>query len=129
MKTTTIAAAIITDGNKIYATQRGHGDYKGYWEFPGGKLEPGETAEEALVREIREELDADVAIDEYFGVYEYDYPKFHLVMHCYLCHFLGEPTLLEHDAACWVTPEEYDDLMWLPADAEPLDRLRERLHR
>ena len=112
---------------EILATQRGHGEYKDWWEFPGGKIEPGETAAEALIREIREELDAEVTIDEHFCHVSYDYPDFHLEMDCFLCHIeKGEPTFLEHEASKWLRPEEYGSLKWLGADIEVLEKLKAR---
>ena len=124
MKEIRVAAAIITENGKIFATQRGYGPYKDWWEFPGGKLESGESAQEALVREIREELAADIAIDSHYMTVEYDYPEFHLTMACFLCHLKGEkPTLLEHEDARWLKPEELLQVNWLPADAELIRRL------
>ncbi|MGI6094873.1 MAG: Cof-type HAD-IIB family hydrolase [Lachnospiraceae bacterium] len=124
MKIIHVAAAIIQDGGRILTTQRAHGEYSGYWEFPGGKLEPGETAQEALVREIYEELDAQIQILRHFYTLEYDYPTFHLVMDCYLCRLENNDfTLLEHSAARWVTESELDDVDWLPADLEIIQAL------
>lgn len=124
MKTIHVVAAIITHNGKIFCTQRGYGEFKDGWEFPGGKIEPGETPEEALVREIREELDTDIAIDSFFDNVEYDYPAFHLSMKCYLCHVTGgKLTLLEHEAARWLGPEELDRVDWLPADAGLIRKL------
>ena len=127
MKTIEVAAAIIKQDGKILATQRGYGDYEGYWEFPGGKLEPGETGEQAVVRELKEEMDATVAIDQFVITVEYDYPQFHLIMHCYLCHVAeGELKLLEHHAAKWLSAAEFDDVKWLGADIEVLEALKTR---
>lgn len=117
MKTINVVAAIIRDGDQIFATQRGYGDWKDYWEFPGGKIESGETPEDALVREIREELGAEINIDSYLTTVNYNYPKFHLNMRCYLCHVInGELTLKEHEAARWLSKDELDSVAWLPAD-------------
>ena len=117
MKTISVVAAIICDGDHIFATQRGYGDWKDYWEFPGGKVEPKETPEEALVREIREELGAEINIDSYLTTVDYNYPKFHLNMRCYLCRVInGELTLKEHEAARWLSKDELDSVAWLPAD-------------
>ncbi len=117
MKTVKVAAAVIRDGDRVFATQRGYGDYKDDWEFPGGKLEPGETAREALVREIREELDTVIEVGEKLATVEYDYPGFHLSMDCFLARVLeGELTLREHEAARWLALDELDAVDWLPAD-------------
>ena len=117
MKTIKVVAAIIRDGDRIFATQRGYGEYKDGWEFPGGKVEPGETSQEALIREIKEELDADISVGELLTTVEHDYPSFHLSMDCFLCHIVsGQPHLLEHEAAKWVAKEELDQIDWLPAD-------------
>lgn len=119
-----VVAAIIEKDSKIFATQRGYGDWKGWWEFPGGKIEPGETPEEALVREIREELDIGIAIDRFYTTVEYDYPEFHLEMDCFLCHITeGEPVLLEHDAAKWLAKDELSSVKWLPSDVELIGQL------
>ena len=119
MKTIQVVAAIIRDGEHIFATQRGYGDWKDYWEFPGGKIEPGETPEEALIREIREELGAEISVDAYLTTVEYDYPAFHLHMRCYLTHITGgELTLKEHEAARWLSKDELNSVSWLPADWE-----------
>ena len=112
--------------DKIFATQRGYGEWKDWWEFPGGKMEAGETPEEALKREIREELSAEISIDEYLCTVDYDYPNFHLTMHCYLCSLLTETLHLnEHEAARWLTKEELDSVKWLPADLEVVKRIKE----
>lgn len=121
MKTVEVVAGIITDkaSGKILATERGYGEFLGKWEFPGGKIEPGETREAALVRELREELAIDVKIEKFIGTVEYDYPKFHLTMHMFLCTIAnGEPTLREHMAARWLSRKELADIDWLPADRE-----------
>ena len=112
-----VVAAIICKDNQIFATQRGDGDFKGGWEFPGGKVEPGETPEAALVREIREELAVEISVGELLTTVEYDYPNFHLTMHCYLCQLIGgELRLLEHQAARWLGRGELYSVEWLPAD-------------
>ena len=129
MKQIKVVAAIIRDSqNRIFATQRGGSDWKDWWEFPGGKIEPGETPEEALRREIREELDTEIAVGELLYTVEWDYPKFHLTMHCYLCTIeSGSLTLLEHEAARWLASDELDSVQWLPADWEVIARLKEFL--
>lgn len=120
-----VVAAILRREGAIFATQRGYGEFKDWWEFPGGKQEPGETPEEALAREIREELATEIAVDQYFMTVEYDYPEFHLTMDCFLCHVTeGELTLLEHEAARWLAREELDQVKWLPADVEIVERLK-----
>ena len=125
MKQIEVVAAIIRRGDKIFATQRGYGEWKDWWEFPGGKMEAGETPEEALVREIREELSAEISVDEFLTTVEYDYPKFHLTMHCYLCSLVGEALHLnEHEAARWLTKEDLDSVAWLPADVLVVRGLR-----
>ncbi len=125
MKTIRVVAAIIRDGDRIFATQRGYGDYKDFWEFPGGKIEPGESPEEALRREIREELGAEIGVDAYLTTVEYDYPSFHLHMRCYLCRVTkGELVLKEHEASRWLAGEELDSVDWLPADRALLPLLR-----
>ncbi len=117
MKRIEVVAAIIKKGNCIFATQRGYGDYKDWWEFPGGKMEPGETPEEALVREIKEELSTDISIDKFLYTVDYDYPKFHLTMHCYMCSLLSDSLHLnEHEAAKWLNSEDIHSVNWLPAD-------------
>lgn len=128
MKQIEVVAAILKDGDKILATQRGYGTFKGGWEFPGGKMEEGETREEALIREIKEELAAEISIHSYFMTVEYDYPEFHLTMHCYLCELKGEELkLLEHSACKWLSKEELDSVPWLPADVEIIEKLKESL--
>ena len=112
-----VVAAVIRKGGQVFATQRGYGDYKDWWEFPGGKIEPGETPEEALVREIHEELDADITVDGYITTVEYDYPEFHLSMACYWCSLKTDHvTLLEHETAKWVGLDDLGQVNWLPAD-------------
>ena len=125
MKTIRVVAAIIRDKGRIFATQRGYGPYKDGWEFPGGKIEPGETPEEALKREIREELDTEIEVGEPAGHIEYDYPEFHLSMDCFFCTLLsGCLTLKEHEAARWLFPAELDSVSWLPADRSLIDGLK-----
>ena len=112
-----VVAAIIRDGGRIFATQRGYGEFKDGWEFPGGKIEPGETPQQALVREIREELDTEIDVGELLQTVEYDYPAFHLTMHCFWCTVRkGDLVLKEHEAAKWLTGETLDSVEWLPAD-------------
>ena len=111
MKQIEVVAAIIRKGDKIFATQRGYGEWQDWWEFPGGKMEAGETPEKALVREIREELSAEISVDEYLCTINYDYPQFHLTMHCYLCSLVTEALHLnEHEAAKWLEKDELDSV-------------------
>ena len=127
MKIIRVVAAIIVDGDYVFATQRGYGDWKDYWEFPGGKIEPGETPEEALCREIREELDTEINIGEKISTIEYDYPEFHLSMDYYLAEVkTGELVLKEHEAARWLLKEDLDSIDWLPADRTLIDLLKKR---
>jgi len=127
MKTYHVVAAIIKRGNKIFATQRGYGDYKDGWEFPGGKIEPGETPEEALVREIQEELEMTIEVCRHVIDVAYDYPQFHLAMQCFLCSITdGTPRLLEHEAAKWLGPQDIGSVDWLPADVLVVDALRQQ---
>ena len=124
MKQIEVVAAIIRKDNKIFATQRGYGEWKDWWEFPGGKMEAGEFPEEALKREIREELSTDISVDDLLCTVEYDYPKFHLTLHCYLCSLLAETLRLnEHESARWLTKDELDTVRWLPADLEVVDMI------
>ena len=117
MKTIEVTAAIIIKEGKVFATQRGYGDWKGWWEFPGGKMEPGETPQEALRREILEELDAEIGIGELLDTLEWDYPAFHLTMHCFLCTLISESMHLnEHEDAAWLSAETLYSVKWLPAD-------------
>lgn len=118
MKRIEVVAAIIHDAEgRIFATQRGYGDYKDWWEFPGGKMEQGETPEEALKREIWEELETRIVVERFVATVEWDYPHFHLTMHCYLCHVeSGHLELKEHEAAKWLNKEELESVNWLPAD-------------
>ena len=125
MKQIEVVAAIIQKEGRIFATQRGYGDFKDWWEFPGGKMEAGETPEEALKREIREELSTEISVDKFICTVEYDYPKFHLTMHCFLCSPLTEALHLnEHEAAKWLTKEDWESVKWLPADLEVIEKLR-----
>ena len=125
MKQIEVVAAIIRKDDLIFATQRGYGDFKDWWEFPGGKMEVGETPEEALKREIHEELSTEINVDEFLCTVEYDYPAFHLTMHCYLCSLLSESLHLnEHEAARWLKPEDLDSVDWLPADKVVVEKLR-----
>ncbi len=128
MKTVYVAAAVIRDGDRIFATQRGYGKYKDFWEFPGGKIEKNETPEEALMREIREELDTEISVGELADTVEYDYPDFHLCMKCYFAEVVkGSLTLKEHEAARWLGPDELSSVDWLPADLDLIDKLKQTL--
>lgn len=114
-----VVAAVICGSKRVFATQRGYGEWKDWWEFPGGKIEEGETPEKALQREIREELATEISIVSRLTTINYDYPKFHLTMHCYVCKVKsGTFTLLEHEAAKWLTHDELNTVKWLPADEE-----------
>ena len=127
MKTIKVVAAIIKNNDRIFATQRGYGDFKDGWEFPGGKVEEGETPQEALTREIREELAADIRVGELFDTVEYDYPEFHLSMKCYICELVSEEMeLKEHEAARWLTASDLGTVDWLPADRGLIDELKKR---
>lgn len=128
MKTVEVVAAIIRKENRIFATQRGYGEWKDYWEFPGGKVEVGETPMQALVREIREELDTEIRIDKYLTTIEWDYPNFHLTMHCYMSSLLTEALHLnEHEDARWLQADELPSVNWLPADDQLLPLIRQEL--
>lgn len=128
MKTIEVVAAIIRRGNAVFATERGYGEWKDWWEFPGGKIEPGESPEHALVREIHEELDAEIRIDKFLHMVEWDYPKFHLTMHCFMCSLLAENMHLnEHEAARWLTAETLHSVKWLPADEGLLPLIEQEL--
>ena len=130
MKIIKVAAAIIVKDGKIFATQRGYGDYKDWWEFPGGKIEPDEKPEEALIREIKEELDADIIVGELLYTVEYDYPEFHLSMKCFLCELISaDIRLVEHEDAKWLSMEELRIVNWLPADIEVIEALERRKER
>ena len=125
MKTIKVAAAIIIHNNRIFATQRGYGEFKDGWEFPGGKIEPGETSREALVREIKEELNIEIEVKDFLETVEYDYPQFHLSMDCFFCMIkAGELVLKEHEAAKWLTKETLDSVDWLPADKGLIEGIR-----
>ena len=124
MKKIEVVAAILHRDGAYFATQRGCGEFEGKWEFPGGKIEPGESSEDALKREIQEELGIDITIDEFSCTTNYNYPSFHLTMHCYLCSVAsGDIELREHKSACWLTAETLDSVEWLPADKEVIDKL------
>ena len=133
MKTIRVVAAVIKAVNKtgesiIFATQRGYGEFKGGWEFPGGKIEKGETPQEALKREIMEELDTEVVVGDLIDTIEYDYPSFHLSMDCFWCKVInGNLVLKEHEAAQWLTKERLDDVDWLPADITLIDKIKDKL--
>ena len=120
MKHINVVCAVIVNKGRIFACQRGHGEWKDWWEFPGGKIESGESPEEALQREIREELSIEISIDRHLTTVDYDYPDFHLTMHSYLCHLKDDiqPHLLEHEAARWLGKGELEEVKWLPADVE-----------
>jgi 8-oxo-dGTP diphosphatase len=125
MKTVRVAAAVIREGSAVFATQRGYGPWKDWWEFPGGKIEEGETPEETVVREIREELGTEIEPGEKLAQVEYDYPDFHLSMVCFSCRILsGVPVLKEHESASWLLPEELDVVRWLPADRKIIAMLK-----
>ena len=128
MKTVRVVAAVIKKDNRIFATERGYGDFKDMWEFPGGKIEPGESGPEALKREIREELDTVIEIGDYIETVEYDYPTFHLSMECYWCTVKeGKLTLLEHENALWLDRDSLLSVEWLPADLVIIPKVKERL--
>lgn len=124
MKTVNVVAAIIVRDNKVFTTQRGYGEFKDGWEFPGGKVEPGETPENAVIREISEELDTEIRVDEFLTTVEHDYPTFHLSMKCYLCSVIsGSLTLIEHENAKWLNCDELYSVPWLPADLKVVEAL------
>lgn len=128
MKTIRVVAAIIIENNKVFATQRGYGDFKDGWEFPGGKIEIDETPEEAIVREIKEELDTAVEVVELLDTVEYDYPNFHLSMDCFICKIVaGDLVLKEHEAAKWLTKKTLGSVEWLPADLGLIEKIEKRL--
>lgn len=128
MKTIQVVAALIVHDGRIFATQRGYGEWKDYWEFPGGKIEPGESPEDALKREIREELAVEINVERYVTTTEHDYPTFHLSMQCYLCSLVnGSLTLLEHEAAAWLDREHLRSVQWLPADELILSEIESKL--
>ena len=128
MKTIEVVAAIIIKDGQVFATQRGYGEFQGWWEFPGGKMETGESPQVALKREIREELDAEIEVNELLETVEWDYPNFHLTMHCFICSLLSESLHLnEHEAATWLTHETLRSVKWLPADEILLDKIADYL--
>lgn len=128
MKTINVVAAVIKDSDKIFATQRGYGDFKGGWEFPGGKIEKGESPQEALQREIKEELDTLVLVEDLIDTIEYDYPTFHLSMQCFWCQVVfGELSLKEHEAARWLKKEELYSVDWLPADIGLIEKIQQEM--
>lgn len=128
MKTVRVVAAIIIDDGKVFATQRGYGEFKDGWEFPGGKIDAGEIPEEALIREIKEELDTEIVVKELLDTVEYDYPKFHLSMDCFICKIKsGELVLKEHEASKWLTKETLDSVEWLPADLGLIEKIENYL--
>ena len=130
MKTIKVVAAIIIENGNVFATQTGYGDFKDGWEFPGGKVEANETPEDALVREIKEELDTEIEVLELLDTVEYDYPKFHLSMECFICKMKsGDLILKEHEAAKWLTKETLDSVDWLPADEGLIGKIEEYLGR
>ena len=128
MKELKVVAAVIFQDGKVFATQRGYGPYKDGWEFPGGKVEAGESPEDALRREIHEELETDIQVGELIDTIEYDYPDFHLSMKCYVCEILsGNPHLVEHEAARWLTTDQLDSVEWLPADITLIPKIARML--
>ena len=130
MKTIRVAAAIIVEQDRVFATQRGYGEFKGGWEFPGGKIEPGERPEAAVAREIQEELDVEIQVLELLETVEYDYPKFHLSMDCFICEMKsGDLILKEHEDARWLTKETLNDVDWLPADQGLVEKIQELLQK
>ena len=133
MKTIKVVAAVICDSMKekkrIFATARGYGEFKGQWEFPGGKIEEGETPQQALIREIEEELETEIKVGELIDTIEYDYPSFHLSMYCFWCEVIsGELKLLEAEDAKWLTKETINDVQWLPADITLIEKVYSELH-
>lgn len=128
MKTIRVTAAIIIENDKVFATQRGYGEFKDGWEFPGGKIEPNEAPEDAIVREIKEELDTEIEVVELLDTVEYDYPEFHLSMDCFICRIKsGDLVLKEHEAAKWLTRETLDSVEWLPADQALIGKIEKYL--
>jgi 8-oxo-dGTP diphosphatase len=124
MKTIKVAAAIIIKDGQVFATQRGYGQWQGWWEFPGGKIEEGECARAALVREIREELDAEISVGDLLETVEWDYPDFHLTMHCFVCELVSDSMHLnEHEAAAWLSRDTLHSVKWLPADEGILEKI------
>ena len=130
MKTIRVVAAIIVDKDKVFATQRGYGEFKDGWEFPGGKIEENETPQQALFREIKEELDTEIIVGDLLDTVEYDYPKFHLSMDCFICTIKkGKLVLKEHEAAKWLHKNELDSVNWLPTDKGLIPQIRERMNK
>lgn len=128
MKTVKVVAAVIRSENKIFATARGYGEFKGQWEFPGGKIEPGETSQQALVREIKEELETEIEVGELIDTIEYDYPTFHLSMDCFWCEVIeGELKLLEAEASRWLTKNQLYSVDWLPADVSLIAKIEDKM--
>ena len=128
MKQIEVVAAIIIKGNEVFATQRGYGEFKGWWEFPGGKIEAGECPKEALVREIKEELDADIIVGDLLDTVEWDYPTFHLTMHCFISTLKSDSIHLnEHEDSAWLTKETLRSVKWLPADLVLLEKIEKHL--
>ena len=129
MKSIEVVAAIICRDGKVFATQRGYGPWKDWWEFPGGKMEPGESAPDALVREIREELSADIDIGRLLRTVEWDYPEFHLTLHCFICTLRSDALHLnEHESARWLGVDDLDSVQWLPADEQLMPLIRQELN-
>ena len=130
MKRIEVVAAVIRSEGRVFATQRGYGDFKDWWEFPGGKIEPGETAEEALAREIREELSAEITVERLLKTVDWDYPAFHLTLHCFLCSLSSDGmSLNEHEAAKWLDAESIYSVKWLPADEDVLPLIAKELQK
>lgn len=128
MKTIRVVAAVIKENGKIFSTQRGYGEFKGGWEFPGGKIEEGETSRQALTRELKEELDVKISVEELIDTVEYDYPKFHLSMECFWCEIIsGDIVLKEHQDARWLGKEELFSVDWLPADIDLIKKIEKML--
>ncbi len=128
MKRIEVVAAIIVRDHEVFATQRGYGEWKDWWEFPGGKIEEGESPQDALKREILEELNADISVGELLDTIEWDYPTFHLTMHCFVCSLLSESLHLnEHEASAWLTADTLHSVRWLPADLALLDKISEKI--
>ncbi len=127
MKNVKVVAAIIVNNDKIFATQRGYGEFKDWWEFPGGKIEKGETPEQALIREIQEELETKINVKEKIDTVEYDYPNFHLSMDCFICNIIeGKLILKEHESAKWLSNKELDSVDWLPADKIIIEKIKKK---